>query len=68
MEAWRHYIIKAIAQGKKELKSLIADVPPEKEKELLESIRSMLEAQEIYYQSPGQLQIFQPNSQPIKGN
>ncbi|TSJ81085.1 MAG: RecQ family ATP-dependent DNA helicase [Candidatus Cardinium sp.] len=53
----RHYVINAIRQGKQDLKKLIEEVASEKEKALLDTIRRMLDAKEIYYQSPGQLQI-----------
>ncbi|WP_419241155.1 RecQ family ATP-dependent DNA helicase [Cardinium endosymbiont of Nabis limbatus] len=57
VEANRNYVINAIKQGQQELKKLIESVAPEKEKELLDTIRDMLDAKEIYYPNPGQLQI-----------
>ncbi|WP_342265302.1 RecQ family ATP-dependent DNA helicase [Cardinium endosymbiont of Philonthus spinipes] len=57
MAARRNYIINAIKHGKQDLKKLIASVAPEKEKALLDTIRTMLDAKEIYYENPGQLQI-----------
>ncbi len=60
----RSFVMHAIRQGKKDIKKLIAEVAPEKEKELLDIIRDMLDAKEIYYQSPGQLQI-NGSSNPI---
>lgn len=53
----RNYVINAIRHGKQDLKKLIEAVAPEKEKALLDTIRDMLDAKEIYYQNPGQLQI-----------
>lgn len=53
----RKYIMVAIRNGNQDLKKLIESVPHEKEKALLDTIREMLDAKEIYYQTPGQLQI-----------
>ncbi|WP_243553048.1 ATP-dependent DNA helicase RecQ [Candidatus Cardinium sp. cBcalN2] len=53
----RNYVMHAIRQGKQDLKKIIEAVAPEKEKELLDVIRAMLDRKEIYYQYPGQLQI-----------
>ena len=53
----RNYVIHAIRQGKQDLQKLIEEVATEKEQVLLDTIRCMLDAKEIYYQNPGQLQI-----------
>lgn len=51
----RQYVIHAILNGKHDVKKLVEGVPQDKEKEILDTIREMLEYKEIYYQSPGQL-------------
>lgn len=60
----RDYVMHAIRHGKQDLKKLIETVTPEKEKALLDIIRDMLDAKEIYYQNPGQLQISE-SSKPL---
>ncbi|MGI2257326.1 RecQ family ATP-dependent DNA helicase [Candidatus Cardinium hertigii] len=62
----RHYVIDAIRNGKQDLKKIIEAVDYNKEKELLHIIRAMLDAKEIYYQKPGQLQINE-GSKPLHG-
>ncbi|MGI2299614.1 hypothetical protein [Candidatus Cardinium hertigii] len=56
----------AIRNGKQDLKKIIETVDYDKEKELLHIIRTMLDAKEIYYQKPGQLQINEA-SKPLHG-
>lgn len=54
--AMRQYIMNAILHGVHDVKKLVAEIDSEKEMELLDTIRQMLETKEVYYQSPGQLQ------------
>lgn len=62
----RHYVMNAIRNGKQDLKNIIETVDYDKEKELLHIIRAMLDAKEIYYQKPGELEINEP-SKPLHG-
>lgn len=54
---WRTYLIDVLSKGNQDLKTILLAVHPEQEQDVLTAIRSLLETGEIYYPTPGMLQI-----------